>query len=77
MPPQWEVKVQQGPKDAHLTRPLVGVEGAANRVAPPLLQLVAVLGVYRDGQQDTREVTPTDPGGWLHRAWRRWGHVRV
>ena len=59
MPPQWEVKVQQVPKDAHLTRPRRGVEGAANRVAPPLLQHVAVLVVYRDGQQDTGEVTPT------------------
>ena len=59
VPPLWEVKVQQRSQDAHLTRPRVGVEGAANRVAPPLLQHVAVLGVYRDGQQDTGEVTPT------------------
>ena len=59
VPPLWEVKVQQWPQDAHLTRPRVGVEGAANHVAPPLLKHVAVLGVYRDGQQDTGEVTPT------------------
>ena len=37
-------------RDAHLTRPHVGVEGAANHVAPPLPQHVTVLGVYRDGQ---------------------------
>ena len=59
VPPLWEVKVQQRSQDAYLTRPRVGVEGAANRVAPPLPQHVAVLGVYRDSQQDTGEVTPT------------------
>ena len=54
VPPLWEVI-----QDAHLTRPLVGVKGAANNVAPPLHQHVAVLGVYRDGQQYTGEVNPT------------------
>ena len=48
VPPLWEVKVQGVPplwevkelqhQDAHLTRPRVGVEGAANHVAPPLPQ---------------------------------------
>ena len=48
VPPPWEVKVQGVPplwevkeprhQDAHLTRPHVGVEGAANHVAPPLPQ---------------------------------------
>ena len=46
-------------QDDHLTRPSMGAEGAANHVAPPLLQHVTVLGVCRDGQQDTGEVTPT------------------
>ena len=60
VPPLWEVKVQGVPplwevkelqhQDAHLTRPHVGVEGAANHVAPPLPQHVTVLGVYRDSQ---------------------------
>ena len=44
---------------AHLTRPRVGAERAANHAAPPLLQHVTVLGVCRDGQPDTGEVTPT------------------
>ena len=54
MPPLWEVI-----QDTHLTCPRVGVKGAANNVAPPLQQHVAVLGVYRDGQQYTGEVNPT------------------
>ena len=69
MPPPWEVKVQQVPplwevkmvvlQDACLTSPRVGVEGAANHVAPPPHQLQTELGVYRLGQEDNREVTPT------------------
>ena len=53
MPPLWEVKWSTG---NHLTH--VGTEGVANHVAPPH-QHVAVLGVCRDGQLDTGEVTPT------------------
>ena len=37
----------------------MGFEGAANSVAQPPHQHVAVLGVYRDVQLDTGEVTPT------------------
>ena len=67
MPPLWEVKEQEvpplwevkWPTGAHLTRPSVGTEGVANHVAQPPHQYVAVLGVYRDGQPDTGEVTPT------------------
>ena len=69
MPPPWEVKVLQVPplwevklmvlQVACLTRPRVGVEGAANHVAPPPHQLQTELGVYRLGQEDNREVTPT------------------
>ena len=56
MPPRWEVKWVTG---AHLTRPRMGTEGAANHVAQPPHQHVAVLGVCRDGQLGTRKVTPT------------------
>ena len=56
MPPRWEVKWLTG---AHLTRPRMGTEGAANHVAQPPHQHVAVLGVCRDGQLKTGEVTPT------------------
>ena len=42
-----------------MTCPCVGAEGAANHVAQPPHQRMAVLGVYRDGQLDTREVTQT------------------
>ena len=69
VPPLWEVKVQQVPplwevksvvlQDDCLTRPRVGVEGAANHVAPPPHQLQTELGVYRLGQKDNGEVTPT------------------
>ena len=69
VPPLWEVKVQQVPplwevkmlvlQDACLTRPCVRVEGEANHVAPPPHQLQTELGVYRLGQEDNGEVTPT------------------
>ena len=39
--------------------PYVGTEGEANHVVQPPHQHVAVLGVGRDGQLDTGEVTPT------------------
>ena len=58
---QAKVKVernQEQDQDAHLTRPHVGVGRAANHVAPPSHQLVE-LGVYRLGQEDNGEVTPT------------------
>ena len=56
MPPLWEVK---WPNGTHLTHPHVGTEGVANFVTEPPHQHMAVLGVYRDGQLNTGEVTPT------------------
>ena len=46
-------------QDACLTHPCVGVGGVANHVAPPPHQLQTELGVYRLGQEDKGEVTPT------------------